>query len=484
MHRRLLISASCAVVALLTACATPERSADAVLQQADRAMGVSQLKTLRYAGNGTGSTFGQAYRPADAWPRIAISSYSRQIDYEGAAMREESARGRAEPTGGGALPLIGTGEQRVTALLRGTDAWNLAGTAPAAAPVALDGRIHDLWTTPHGVIRAAVRNKATLRSVGGVDVVAFTEPGRFTAQVRINGNGLVERIDSVQPNPVMGDVPTTTWYSDYRSFGGTQFPTRIRQQMGGSDVLDLRITDVQPNVAVAIETPAPVSGFAERASVEKVAEGVWHLAGGSHNSVLVEMADHLILVESPLYDGRAKAVLAQARSLVPGKPIRYVINSHHHFDHAGGLRAAAAEGVTLVVSEAARPWYERAFANPNSVRPDALRQSGRTASWIGVAGKRTFSDATRTVEVLFIDDSVHAQGFMMVWLPRERLLVEADAYTPGAPNSPAPTPLNGNNVNLVDNIERQRLNVDKILPLHGRVVPVAELYTATGRRAP
>jgi glyoxylase-like metal-dependent hydrolase (beta-lactamase superfamily II) len=272
-----------------------------------------------------------------------------------------------------------------------------------------------------------------------------------------------------------------TEYSGYRDHGGIQFPSRIRQQQGGAEVLDLQVTEVQPNAPAVIELPPLVTAFAERVVAEKVAEGVWHLAGGSHNSVLIELADHLLLVESPLYDGRAQAVLAEAKRLVPGKPIRYAVNSHHHFDHAGGLRAAAAEGATLVVSEQARPWYERTFANPNAIRPDALRQSGRRASFTGVAGVRQLGDATRPVEVHLIEGSIHAQGFLMVWLPRERLLVEADAYTPGAPASPPPNPLNLNNVNLLQNIERLRLDVDRILPLHGRVVPMAELRRVAGR---
>ena len=87
----------------------------------------------------------------------------------------------------------------------------------------------------------------------------------------------------------------------------------------------------------------------------KLAEGVYLMGGGSHNSVAIEMQDHVILVESPLYDARATAVLAEVKRLVPGKPIRFVISSHHHFDHAGGLRAAVADGATLLTSDSAVP---------------------------------------------------------------------------------------------------------------------------------
>ena len=77
----------------------------------------------------------------------------------------------------------------------------------------------------------------------------------------------------------------------------------------------------------------------------------------------------------------------------------------------------------------------------------------------------------------------HSDSMLMVHLPKEKLLIEADAYTPSAPNTPPPPP-NANSVNLIDNIERLKLEVDRILPLHGRVVPVAELYAAAQRNPP
>lgn len=479
-RRRLIVSTAAAL--LLASCAHVTQDGQAVLSRADQAMGGVGLNTLRYAGTGTGATFGQAYQPGMAWPRLNFSSYARVLDYENGAMREDTARSRAEPTGGGAVPLMGTGEQRVTALVRGDQAWNMAGPAPQATPIAVGARIHDLWTTPHGVIKAAMKNRATVRSDGGKSMLTFSEPGRFSAVAWIGADGLVERVDSVQPNPVLGDTPVSTLYSDYRDFSGVKFPTRIRQTQGGFPVLDLQVTEVQPNAPAGIEVPALVPAFVERVAVEKAADGVWFLAGGSHNSVAIEMTDHLILVESPLYDGRALAVLAEAKKLAPGKPIRYVINSHHHFDHSGGLRTAAAEGATLVTSEQARPWFERILANANAISPDALAKSGRKPIVAGVNGRRTFSDASRTVEVFMIEDSVHANGFMMVWLPRERLLVQADAYTPGPPNAQAPAQPNANNVNLAQNIERMKLDVERILPLHGRMVPLSELMTAVGRR--
>ncbi len=466
---------------LLASCATTPQDARPVLLRAEQAMGGAQLRTLRYAGSGTGATFGQAYNPGLAWPRLNYASYSREIDYDNGAMREEFARNRAEPAGGGAVPLMGMGDQRSVGLVRGEYAWNMAGTTATAAPLAVTDRMHDLWITPHGVLKAALRNRATVRSEGSMSVVSFTERSRFRVVAWVNAGGLVERVESMLPNPVLGDTRVVTRYLGYRDFGGVLFPTRIEQEQGGFPVLELDVTQVQPNAPVAIAVPAAVPSFAERVVVEKAADGVWFLAGGSHNSVLIEMKDHLILVESPLYDSRARAVIDAAKTLVPGKSLRYVINSHHHFDHSGGLRAAVAEGATLVTSEQARGWFEQVLANPNNIRLDGMAASGRKAVVTGVARERVFSDGERTVHVHMIDDSVHARGFMMVWLPRERLLVEADAFTPGPPNAPPPAQVNANHVNLVNNIERLKLDVDRILPLHGRIVPAAELYAAVRR---
>ncbi len=465
---------------------TPTVSASDTLQRAERAMGAVGLKTLRYSATGTGGIFGQAHLPNTAWPKVNVSNFMRLHDYDNAALRQEQAISRAEPNGGGAIPLMGLGEQRTVAMLVGANAWNVVGTASAAAPVALDQRIHDLWTSPHGVIKAALKSNATAvsRSIDGQSYTAlsFTQSGRFIATAFINAQGLVERIESRVSNHVMGDVDVVTQFSDYKDHNGVKFPSRIRQSQAGSAVLDVQVSDVQVNIPLDITVPEPVRTAAERAVAEKAAEGVWFIGGGSHNSVAIEMKDHVMLIEGPLYDGRTAAVLAEVKRVIPGKPIRYVVNSHHHFDHAGGVRAAVADGAILVASAKAKPFFERVLDNPNRINPDLLAKSGTTAKVEAVDGKRIYSDGTRTVEIHLISDSVHADGFMMVYLPREKLLIEADAYTPLSPNTAPPATPNANHINLINNIEGLRLSVERILPLHGRMVPLNELYSAAGRK--
>ncbi len=481
-----------ATTLFLVACASPDRASGGApvdsavaLAKANAAMGTAGVNSLRFAATGTGTVYGQAFQPGTQWPQVTYSNFSRLYDYNTAAMREEFARSRAEPQGGGALPLMGEGEQRGVFMLQADTAWNLAGTATVAAPVALDARIHDLWTSPHGVLKAAAKNKATAKQVneGGKTYVAlsFTEPSRLVATAFVNEQGMVERVESRFPHPVMGESSVVTTYSDYRAHGAAQFPMRIRQSQEGHPVLDLQVGEVQVNAPAAISTPEPVRAFVERAVSEKVAEGIWHIAGGSHNSVAIEMQDHVILVESPLYDKRAAPVLAEVKRLVPGKPIRFVISSHHHFDHAGGLRAAVADGATLLTSDSAVPFFQKAFSTPNRIAPDLLAQSGKTAKVEGYSGKRILTDGRRTVELHAITDNVHATGFNMVYLPQEKLLIQADAYNPLPPNAPPPAKPNGNHLSLIANIERLGLKADRILPLHGRVLPTTELYRMVGK---
>ena len=476
------------VGAMLVATGTEASSATDVLKRVSEAMGANALNTLRYSDAGTGYTFGQSYTPGTAWPKITIHAQTRTIDYGTGSMRDEITLSRAEPRGGGGYPPVA--QQKNEQFVSGTFAWNQTAGGPVAGPRFVNDRIHQLWITPHGAIKAALRNKATLVGGGangrGPAMVAFTEPGRFVASVFINADNLVERIESRFPDPVMGETNAVTRYLDYKRHGPIMFPSRVEQSAGGFPVVEVTVSDVQPNVTAGLSVPDAVRNAVENVAVERVADGVWFLGGGSHNSIAIEMSDYMIVVESPLNDGRAVPMFEQALKLGSGKPIRYLINSHQHFDHSGGVRMAAALGMTIVTHAGNVGWYEKTFAVANSIAPDAFARTGRKARFVGVDDKLVINDGARSVEMYPFVGSAHNDAFLMVYLPREQLLVEADAFTPGpaisSPNTSAPP--NPSHVNLIDNIERLKLAVDKILPLHGRVVGVDQLYMAVGKPSP
>lgn len=473
-------------IAALAATALPAFAAEPALERVAKASRVGDLKTLRYAGDGVGYTFGQAYKPGEAWPKVRINSFTRTINYDTGAMREEIVLTRAEALGGGGYPH--TASQRNDQYLYGTYAWNQTAAGPAAGPRYVAERVHQLWITPYGVLKAALRNNAHVGTHGHAGKVytalTFVEPGRFRAVALVDDAGRVLRVESRVPDTVLGETDVVTVYDNYADFGGFAFPTHIRQTQGGFPVLDLVVRDVVPNAPADIALPDAVKSATERVAVDKVADGVWFIAGGSHNSVAIEMKDHLILVETPLNDGRSGAVIDEVKKLAPGKPIRYVINSHTHFDHSGGLRAAAASGATIVTQAQNKPYFEKALATPNTIAPDLLAKSGKKAKFVSVGDKMVMKDATRTVELYHVADNHHSDTFLMAYLPKERILIEADSFTPGPPNAPPPVELNPNNTNLVDNLKIRGIAVDKILPLHGRVVPASDLYAAVGQKAP
>jgi glyoxylase-like metal-dependent hydrolase (beta-lactamase superfamily II) len=453
---------------------------DASLDQVAKAMGgAAGVKSIQYSGSGVNFQVGQNYSPDLPWPRFIVKSYTRAVNYETAALRDELVRlqGEDPPRGGGGQPV--RGEQRQIFVVNGDFTWTVTGDAVNPTPVALIDRQLQLWTTPHGVVKAAMANKATVQG----RAISFTVPGKFRVKATVDAQNLVERIEAVAPHAVLGDVPVDIRYSDYKDFSGVKFPTKIKQTIGAYPALELTVSDVQPNVAVDIAVPDPVrqtpTPYA-RVTSQMVAEGVWFLSGGSHNSALIEMKDHLILVESPLNDDRAGAVLAEVKNLVANKPIKYVVSTHHHFDHSGGLRGVVADGATVIAHDVNKAFLDKALAAPSTVNADRLAKSGKKATVEGMRDKRVLTDGARTVELIHIAGNTHHAGLIMAYLPKEKLLIEADAYTPLPPNAPAPPAANPFSVNLADNLKRLNLAVDQILPLHGRIVPVAELHKAIG----
>ncbi len=478
--RRLLLALSLAVTAL-PAAAAPAHDSRAALDAATKALGAASLKSFEMTASGESWAVGQSPAPGSPWPRFVVRSLTRSVNYETASLRDVWVRTQGEdpPRGGGPQPV--RGELRQVFVVSGDRAWNVVNDAAIPAPIALAARQLELWATPHGVLRSAQSSNAAVQG----RLIVFAAPGKYHARATLDRANLVERVHAVIPNPVLGDIPVVIEYADYKDFGGVKFPTRIKQTAGGFPALDLTVTEVRPNVPVDVTVPDNVrAATAPYATVtsQMVADGVWYLTGGTHHSVVIEMSDHLIVVEAPLNDERALAVLNEARGLSPAKPIRYVINSHHHFDHAGGLRAFAAEGVTVITHEINRPYFDRAFGARAMIEPDQLAKSGRKPAAVeGVRDKRVLTDGTRSVEIHHIAGNTHDDGLLMVYLPNERLLSQADTFTPPPANTPPPMPPSPFTLNLVDNLARLGLTVDRLLPLHGRIVPLADLYQAAGR---
>ena len=194
-------------------------------------------------------------------------------------------------------------------------------------------------------------------------------------------------------------------------------------------------------------------------------------------------AEYVAVVEAPLDEARSRAVLGEVKKLVPNKPVRYVLTTHHHFDHSGGLRTYVAEGATVVTHQSNVPYFEKSLAAPATISPDAQSTSPKTPTLQGVSGKDIITDGKQTIEVYATAGDTHTNEYTLIYLPRPRILVEGDAYSPGPPDAPPPATPPPNAVALYDELQRLKLNVATIAPIHGRgAVPMAELRKFIGRK--
>jgi glyoxylase-like metal-dependent hydrolase (beta-lactamase superfamily II) len=190
------------------------------------------------------------------------------------------------------------------------------------------------------------------------------------------------------------------------------------------------------------------------------------------------MSDYLIVFDAPVSDGQSKWVLDAARAKFPGNPVRYLVLTHHHMDHAGGLRAYAAQGATLVVGKGAAEHYRRVLAAPATRNPDLPARDLKKTEIIEVTDKRVFSDGSRQVEVYLLENP-HADGMLMGYIPAARLGYVTDIWSPGA--GPLPDKLNPNLSAVVSGVKKAGIQPTKFVGGHGTSADYAPLSALEGK---
>lgn len=445
------------------------QDATAVLKEADQALGASTIKSLKYSGTGFAYAFLQNWRPDGAYPKF-YAKYTRSIDFAKGISREETTRTQFEnpPHGGGGQPLY-------------TEA---NGAAVSGENSAIGGG--SVVLTPQGFIRAALAAKPTMTQakVGGkpMTVISFVVKDKYKVNGYINAQHLIEKVETWVPQATLGDMSIETTYSDYRDFNGVKFPAHIVQKNWIYPVLDLNVTSVERDAAVNLQAPAAAAPQPARVEADKFADGVWYLRGTPDpNSQLVEFKDFLVIVESSVTEGRALANIALAHQLMPGKPIKYHVNSHHHSDHSAGLRAFVEEGATIITHDMNRKFYEDVVLKaPHTMEPDVLSKTPKKANFIYLKDKDKYviSDGTRSMEIYHVENG-HAENLLMSYLPKEKLLLITDIYNDFGmprPNDPTPGLVSPYYAALGNRIKELNLDVQWLAPSHGtKISPVSRL---------
>lgn len=467
-RRHFVVTALCV---LMTACT---KDAKSVLNSAQNAMG--SPKSIQFSATGMNAFFGQALSAGKEWPRRDLASYTRTINYDGKSSREEMTF--AQPVFGG---------QQQNAEVNGNKAWNMGANGPNPQPAAAEERQLQIWLTPHGFVKGALAagNASMKEGEAGSRLITFKALGKYDVTGTIDSNNVVTKVETIEANPVLGDMPVVATYSDYKDFSGVKFPTKIVQTQGGFPVWELTITNVQPNAPADLPIPDKVQSAtapAVKVDTARLGDGIWFLSGGSHHSLVIEFKDYIAVIEAPLNEERSMAVLAEAKKLVPKKPVKYVISTHHHFDHSGGLRTYVAEGATVVTHESNKEFFEKTVQAPATLEPDAQSKAPKPAAFQTVSDKWVLTGGKQTIEVYATQGDTHTDELLIAYLPGPRILVEADAYSPGPPNTSPPSPAPPNAVNLYNNIQRLKLNVVTIAPIHGRgPVPLTEFRKFIGK---
>ena len=184
--------------------------------------------------------------------------------------------------------------------------------------------------------------------------------------------------------------------------------------------------------------------------------------------IAIDFKDHIALIESGQNEARALAVIAEAKRLIPNKPIRYVINTHSHIDHSGGLRAFVAEGSTIITHQVNKAYLEKVLSAPHTLNPDKAQLAGKKPVVEAVGDKKVLTDGTASSSCYHLQNFLHHDGMLVAYLPKEKVLLQADGYNPQAATATPPNPPSPYTLSLLDNIQRLKLDVQRIVPVHFR----------------
>jgi glyoxylase-like metal-dependent hydrolase (beta-lactamase superfamily II) len=205
---------------------------------------------------------------------------------------------------------------------------------------------------------------------------------------------------------------------------------------------------------------------------------VWRTTG-TYNSLIIDFKDYIMILEAGGNEASAQAVIADAKRLVPNKPIRYVMNTHPHSDHTAGIPAMIAEGATLITHKSNEEFFERALNTPRTLLNDTLARNPKKAKVETVGDKKTYSDGTHTVEFYHTPGVPHTGGMLIAYLPKERVLFQGDFSLPAAGQ-----PANDHVKALVPILEKLNLvNFDRYINVHNSATPQtkADLWKAVGK---
>jgi len=473
------------------------QDAKAVIASAKKALG--DPTSITYSGSARDVSFQQCGANKTQMncqgthdPMRPIDNYVRVIDLSAPTSRHTGATNNIG-AGGSTTVAPGTFFQQVTPQ-----------QADVSGPWA---QSLELYITPWGFLKGAEANNATAKKDGKFTVLSWSPTVKapsgkaYTINAYVNGQNQIERVETWLGENIMGDMQIVATYSGWKDFGGAMAPAKIVQTRGGWPFFEVNVTSAKANpsdLATLAPAPAPAAGRggpgggappggggrggappALTVTTEKLGDGLYRLTtgAGSYDSILVEFKDHVMMLEAGQSEARGLAYIAESKKLFPGKPIRYVFNTHPHSDHTGGLPPLVAEGATIITSKNNEAFFEKALNTPRTLLDDTLAKNPKKAKIDGIGEKKVYTDGTRTVEFYHVPGAPHSNGLMIAYIPKEKVLLQGDfTVTPGQP-------ANDHVKALAPVLKKLNLPFDRYVSVHTTAMPqtAADFWAVAGK---
>jgi len=378
----------------------------------------------------------------------------------------------------------------------------------------------NLVSSPLALIHRASQHAEQVRFLGVkkynkrphqvISIPGWDQPIRLFIDVE---SKLPSKAETLEDDTIYGDAKWEVSFNNWTKVGDIKVPSKITHKINGRTInnevrdsfaltrtLSLGLFEIPADLTVAFNAEQFAWGVRasqwfnrflsigipfdldqrDESSVQlvEVAPKVFHVLGFTHNSMIIEMNDYLIVVEAPLYDDRTQAIIRTIKKQWPAKPIKYVVVSHFHNDHIGGIRGYGDIGATLIVGEGTKDHYEDIFEAAHTVYPDAysLHQGVVKIETVKPGEDLVLTDGSRNVRIFDVENR-HAIGTLIPFVEDAKLVFVSDLYSPEFFPTAIPPLFIYWSVDLLAALQPNDLGIEWMVGGHGGVSSYDEFVT-------